>query len=86
MSFGINEFGLLLGPVIEFKQLIKFRLVAEIENVVERQHLELYREHPLFMPADEIHWLRRMLQREDVCGALRLNKKNLPPGCHSPIL
>lgn len=47
--------------------------VREIEDVVERQHAALYREHPFFLPADEIQWLRRMLQREDVRGALHLN-------------
>jgi len=47
--------------------------VREIEDVVERQHAALYREHPFLRPTDEIHWLRRMLQREDVRGALRLN-------------
>ena len=47
--------------------------VREIEDVVERQHAAIYREHPFLRPADEIHWLRRMLQREDVRGALRLN-------------
>jgi RNA polymerase sigma factor (sigma-70 family) len=47
--------------------------VREIEDVVERQHGALYREHPFLLPADEIQWLRRMLQREDVRGALHLN-------------
>jgi hypothetical protein len=47
--------------------------VREIEDVVERQHVALYREHPFLLPADEIQWLRNMLQREDVRGALHLN-------------
>ena len=47
--------------------------VREIEDVVERQHGALYREHPFLLPADEILWLRRMLQSEDVRGALHLN-------------
>lgn len=47
--------------------------VREIEDVVERQHAALYREHPFLQPADEIQWLRRLLQREDVRGALHLN-------------
>lgn len=47
--------------------------VREIEDVVEREHAALYREHPFLRPADEIHWLRRMLQREDVRETLRLN-------------
>ena len=47
--------------------------VREIEDLVEQQHAAIYREHPFLRPADEIHWLRRMLQREDVRGALHLN-------------
>ena len=48
-------------------------MVREIEDVVERQHAALYREHPFLLPADEIHWLRCMLQRDDVRVALNLN-------------
>ena len=33
--------------------------VREIEDVVERQHAAIFREHPFLQPADEIHWLRR---------------------------
>jgi len=47
--------------------------VREIEDVVERQHAEIYREHPFLRPADEIRWLRQMLDRDEVRGALRLN-------------
>ena len=47
--------------------------VREIEDVVERQHAAIFREHPFLQPADEIHWLRRMLERDDVRGALHLN-------------
>ena len=47
--------------------------VREIEDVVERQHAAIYRDHPFLQPADEIDWLRRMLEREDVRGALHLN-------------
>lgn len=47
--------------------------VRKIEDLVERQHAALFREHPFLWPEDELDWLRRMLQREDVQGALRLN-------------
>lgn len=47
--------------------------VRDIEDVVERQHVALYREHPFLLPADEIQWLRHMLQRDDVRGTLHLN-------------
>jgi RNA polymerase sigma factor (sigma-70 family) len=47
--------------------------VREIEDVVERQHAAIYRDHPFLKPADQINWLRRMLERDDVRGALHLN-------------
>jgi RNA polymerase sigma factor (sigma-70 family) len=47
--------------------------VREIEDVVERQHAAIFREHPFLQPANEAHWLRQMLDREDVRAALHLN-------------
>ncbi len=46
--------------------------VREIEDVVERQHVAIYRDHPFLQPADQVGWLRRMLESEEVRGALRL--------------
>jgi RNA polymerase sigma factor (sigma-70 family) len=46
--------------------------VRDIDDVVE-QHAAIYREHPFLQPSDHIHWLRRMLERDDVRGALHLN-------------
>ena len=46
--------------------------VREIEALVEQQHVGIYRDHPFLQPTDQIAWLRRMLQREDVRGALHL--------------
>jgi RNA polymerase sigma factor (sigma-70 family) len=47
--------------------------VREIEDIVERQHVAIYRDHPFFRPSDLVSWLRRMLESEDVRGALHLN-------------
>jgi hypothetical protein len=47
--------------------------VREIEDVVERQHTDIFRDHPFLQPADQVAWLRRVLQSEDVRGALDLN-------------
>ena len=46
--------------------------VREIDDAVERQHAAIFREHPFLQPADEIDWLRRLLQSGDV-PALHLN-------------
>jgi RNA polymerase sigma factor (sigma-70 family) len=47
--------------------------VREIEDVVERQHAAIFRDHPFLQPADQVGWLRRMLAGGDLLGALRLN-------------
>jgi RNA polymerase sigma factor (sigma-70 family) len=44
----------------------------EIEDVVERQHAAIYRDHPFFQPPDQVAWLRRMLENEELRGALHL--------------
>jgi RNA polymerase sigma factor (sigma-70 family) len=47
--------------------------VRDIEDIVERQHVAIYRDHPFLQPSDQVSWLRRMLESEDVRGALHLN-------------
>src|SRR6202790_749136 len=47
--------------------------VREIEDIVERQHVAIYRDHPFLQPSDQVSWLRRMLESEDVRGTLHLN-------------
>jgi len=47
--------------------------VRQIENVVERQYAELYRDHPYLEPRDQIDWLRRTLERREIRSALHLN-------------
>ena len=47
--------------------------VREIDDVVERQHAAVFRDHPFLQPSDQIHWLRCILQHGDVRAALHLN-------------
>src|SRR5438477_7956117 len=47
--------------------------VRDIEDIVERQHVAIYRDHPFLQPSDQVSWLRRMLESEDVRGALHLS-------------
>jgi RNA polymerase sigma factor (sigma-70 family) len=49
------------------------KAVRDIEDVVERQHVGIYRDHPFLQPTDQIRWLRRLLDSDDVRGALHLN-------------
>jgi RNA polymerase sigma factor (sigma-70 family) len=46
--------------------------VRQIEDVVEQQHAAIFRDHPFLLPADQVHWLRRMLDRQEIQAALRL--------------
>ena len=47
--------------------------VRKIEDVVERQHAAIYRDHPFLEPPDQVNWVRRVLDRPDVRRALHLN-------------
>src|SRR5438477_5848425 len=47
--------------------------LREIEDVVERQHADIFRDHPFLQPADQVRWLRRTLQGKDLRGALHLS-------------
>jgi len=47
--------------------------VREIEDVVERQHAAIFRDHPFLQPPDQIAWLRRILESRDLRSALNLN-------------
>jgi RNA polymerase sigma factor (sigma-70 family) len=47
--------------------------VREIENVVDGPYAAVFREHPFLEPADQIDWLRRLLDRGDIAKALHLN-------------
>lgn len=46
--------------------------VREIEDLVERQHAGIFRDHPFLQPTDQIGWLRRALESDGLRGALRL--------------
>lgn len=47
--------------------------VRGIEDLVERQHAAIYRDHPFLQPPDQVGWLRRMLESADLRQALHLN-------------
>ncbi len=46
--------------------------VREIEDVVERQHADIFRDHPFLQPADHVGWLRRTIAGEHLRGTLNL--------------
>ena len=48
-------------------------VVREIEDVIESQHAAIYGDHPFLQPAEQVGWLRRVLDSERVRQALRLD-------------
>ena len=47
--------------------------VREIDDVVEQEHVAIYRDHPFLQPPDQVNWLRHMLESKQLRDALRLN-------------
>lgn len=47
--------------------------VREIEDIVEQQHAALFRDHPFLEPADQVVWLRQVLDNHEVRATLNLN-------------
>jgi hypothetical protein len=47
--------------------------VREIDDVVEQEHVAIYRDHPFLRPPDQVNWLRHMLESKQLRDALRLN-------------
>ncbi|HUE70726.1 MAG TPA: RNA polymerase sigma factor [Pirellulaceae bacterium] len=64
---------LFAGKHVQRIKDIAAETVRDIEDVVERQHSEIFLEHPFLQPADQISWLRRALASDDLGGALRLS-------------
>lgn len=46
--------------------------IREIEDLLDRQHAAIFRDHPFLQPADHAHWLRRILDRPEIRAALQL--------------
>ena len=47
--------------------------VRDIDDVVEGQYADIYRNHPFLQPADQASWLRRLLETEQIRAVLHLN-------------
>lgn len=46
--------------------------VREIKDVVGQQYATIFRDHPFLRPVDQVNWLKRMLESQDVRAALHL--------------
>lgn len=46
--------------------------IREIEDLLDRQHAAIFRDHPFLQPADHALWLRRILDRPEIRAALQL--------------
>jgi RNA polymerase sigma factor (sigma-70 family) len=47
--------------------------VREIENTLDRQYADVFRDHPFHQPPDQIAWLRHLLDQPAVSTTLRLS-------------
>jgi len=47
--------------------------VREIEDVLDGQYADIYRDHPFLEAPDQVAWLRQLLERPDVRAALHLD-------------
>lgn len=64
---------LFAGQHVEWIRDIAAETVREFEDLVEGQYAEIYRAHPFLPPSDQVNWIRRMLENQDVRDALHLN-------------
>lgn len=70
----VDPHHLLFVPLhVERVKDVAAETVREIEDVVEEQYAAIYRDHPFLQPSDQVSWLRRMLESDDLRGALHLN-------------
>ncbi|MBX3443750.1 MAG: RNA polymerase sigma factor [Planctomyces sp.] len=61
------------GRHVERVKQVAGETVREIEDLVDRQHADIFRDHPFLHPTDQVGWLRRALESDALRGALRLN-------------
>ena|SRR5436190_11094703 len=64
---------LFAGQRVQWVKNIAAETIREFDDLVEAQYAEIYRAHPFLQPLDQVNWLRRMLENEDVRAALHLN-------------
>jgi RNA polymerase sigma factor (sigma-70 family) len=63
---------LFAGTHVERVRDVAAGTVRAIEDVVDRQHSEIFRDHPFLQPTNQIGWLRRALESDGLRGALGL--------------
>jgi RNA polymerase sigma factor (sigma-70 family) len=64
---------LFLADRVERIRDVTAETVREIDDLVERQHVAIYRDHPFLQPPDQTTWLRRILESQEMRALLHLN-------------
>ena len=64
---------LFVAPHLQRINEVAVETVREIDELADRSYAAIYRDHPFLEPSDQAQWLRRILDRQDVRAALRLN-------------
>jgi hypothetical protein len=60
------------GHLQQIKE-VAAKTVREIDDLADKAHVAIYREHPFLEPSDQAQWLRRILNCPEVRTALHLN-------------
>jgi RNA polymerase sigma factor (sigma-70 family) len=64
---------LFAGQHVEQVKHVAAETARTCDGLVEGQYAKIYRDHPFLQPSDQVNWLRRMLENQDVRAALHLN-------------
>jgi hypothetical protein len=43
-----------------------------MQDILDVEYAAIYRDHPFLQPSDEVNWLRRIFENQDVRDALHL--------------
>lgn len=64
---------LFVGKHVESVRDVAGKMAREIEDLIDRQHSDIFRDHPFLQPPDQVAWLRRMLESAELRETLGLN-------------
>jgi RNA polymerase sigma factor (sigma-70 family) len=64
---------LFAGKHVERVREVAGKTAREIEDLIDRQHVDIFRDHPFLQPPDQASWLRRMLESAELREILGLN-------------
>ncbi|OWY70188.1 RNA polymerase subunit sigma-70 [cyanobacterium TDX16] len=64
---------LFVGKHVESVKDVAGKMAREIGDLIDRQHSDIFRDHPFLQPPDQVAWFRRMLESAELRETLGLN-------------